>query len=441
MTSLRTPASPADGQPAGTGTSAGDAEKQRVAWHATPRLHQLALVAVAAVLAAVLAQQAGFLLLAAPALAVLAAGRRGGRPSALDVQVTLSVTRCFEGEEVEVTATVAGTVDEAVFRLDPDPLVALTEGAAGQSVPGKDGAWARWVVTPRSWGRRVPCSVTVRSRVGGVWETSATVQPQVLEVFPHPPPARATLIPAELLLRIGDHAATTPGAGIEFAGIRDYRPGDRLRDLNWRVTSRTGNLHVNERAALRATDLIIMIDAFSEVGPPGDTSLDLAVRGAAGLADAYLHTGDRVGIVALGGVLRWLGPAPGSKQFFRIVEMVFGIRFASEVIPDLGRVPRTALPPRALVVLFSPLLDARTLGVVADLRQRGVSLVVVDVLRHEPPAHPNAPTSGLAVRLWRLDRRAMRVSLGIPVLDWDADAGLDGVLAPLRGRRIPVLRP
>lgn len=434
MTSKRAPARPVDGERAGTGAG-------RTTWRAAPRLHQLALVAVAGVLAAVLARQAGFLLLAAPALAALATGRRSARPGALDARVSLSVTRCFEGEEVEVTARVSGAVDEAAFRLEAGPLVPLTEGAAGQTVPGTGGAWARWVVTPRSWGRRVPCSVTVRCRVGGVWESGVTVQPPVLDVFPHPPPARATLIPAELLLRIGDHAAATPGAGIEFAGIRDYRPGDRLRDLNWRVTSRTGALHVNERAALRATDLIIMIDAFSEVGAPGDTSLDLAVRGAAGLADAYLHTGDRVGVVALGGVLRWLGPAPGSRQFFRIVEMVFGIRFASEVVPDLGRVPRTALPPRALVVLFSPLLDARTLGVVADLRQRGVSLVVVDVLRHEPPAHPAAPTSSLAVRLWRLDRRAMRTSLGVPVLDWDAETDLDGVLTPLRGRRIPVLRP
>jgi uncharacterized protein (DUF58 family) len=433
---------PAESDPAGRGkTVPGPVEDdRRVTWRAAPRLHRLALVAVAGVLAAVLTRQAELLLLAAPALAAVAAGGRG-RPESLDARVTLSVSRCFEGEEVEITATVSGPVDEVAFRLDPDPLVPLTQGSPQQVVPAKDGAWARWVVTPRGWGRRRPGVVTVRCRVGGVWETNLTVRPEPLEVFPHPPPARVSLIPAELLLRIGDHAAATAGAGIEFAGIRGYLPGDRLRDLNWAVTSRTGRLHVNERAALRATDLVIMIDAFSEVGPLGDTSLDLAVRGAAGLAGAYLRTGDRVGVVALGGVLRWLSPAPGYRQFFRIVEMVFGIRFASEVIPDLGRVPRTALPPRSLVVLFSPLLDPRTFGIVADLRQRGISLVVVDVLRHEPPPHQGAPTSGLAVRLWRLDRQTMRTGLGVPVLGWDERAGLDGALAPLRGRRIPVLRP
>jgi uncharacterized protein (DUF58 family) len=95
------------------------------------------------------------------------------------------------------------------------------------------------------------------------------------------------------------------------------------------------------------------------------------------------------------------------------------------------------------VVLFSPLLDARALHAVTDLRQRGVSLVIVDVLQHEPPAEPRLPMSQLAVRLWRLDRRALRASLtalGVPVLSWDSATGLEGAQAPLRGRRVRAVR-
>jgi uncharacterized protein (DUF58 family) len=213
--------------------------------------------------------------------------------------------------------------------------------------------------------------------------------------------------------------------------------------MNWAVTSRLGQPYVNQRAALRAADLVIMIDAFSDIGPPGDTTLDMAVRGAAGLATAYLRTGDRVGVVVLGGVLNWLAPSPGNRQFFRIVEMTFGVRFPSEAIPDLDRVPRTALPPRALVVLFSPLLDRRALNAVTDLRQRGVSLVIVDVLTYEPPAERRLPLAQLAVRLWRLDRSALRASLtglGVPVLNWDSRTGLEAAQAPLRGRRVRAVR-
>ena len=161
-------------------------------------------------------------------------------------------------------------------------------------------------------------------------ETRLTLRPGPVEVFPHPPPSRATLLPADLLRRIGEHTAAAPGAGIEFYGIRGYQPGDRLRDLNWAVTSRLGQPHVNQRAALRAADLVIMIDAFSDVGPPGGTTLDVAVRGAAGLATAYLRTGDRVGVVVLGGVLRWLRALPRQPA----------------VLPDRGDGVRRPLPQR-----------------------------------------------------------------------------------------------
>jgi len=417
---------------------------QPVTWRAAPRLRRLALVAVLSVLAAVLTRQAGLLLLAAPALAVLALGGRGGRPGTLDVGVTTPVSRCFEDEDVEVTATLAVPVDEVTFHVEPGQTVRLADGDMTQTAVDEDAAQARWTLRPGTWGRRIPCTVAVRCRVSGLWQAELTVRAEPLEVFPHPPPARASLVPADLLRRIGEHTARAPGPGIEFAGIRGYLPGDRLRDLNWAVTSRTGRPHVNQRAALRAADLVIMVDAFSELGPLGDTSLDVSIRGAAGLAQAYLRTGDRVGVVVLGGVLRWLGPAPGFRQFFRIVEMAFSVRFQSAVTPDLGRVPRSALPPRAVAVLFSPLLDQRAIGAIADLRQRGVSLVVVDVLRHEPPAQPGFPLSSLAVRLWRLDRDALRASLaglGVPVLGWDGGTGLEAALAPLRGRPLAATRP
>ena len=95
------------------------------------------------------------------------------------------------------------------------------------------------------------------------------------------------------------------------------------------------------------------------------------------------------------------------------------------------------------MVLFSPLLDRRALNAVTDLRQRGVSLVIVDVLTREPPAEPRLPLAQLAVRLWRLDRGALRSSLtglGVPVLPWDSGTGLEGAQAPLRGQRIRAVR-
>jgi uncharacterized protein (DUF58 family) len=158
------------------------------------------------------------------------------------------------------------------------------------------------------------------------------------------------------------------------------------------------------------------------------------VHGAAALVTAYLRVSDRAGMVVLGGLLRWLGPAAGDRQFYQIAEMMLAARYDSFVTPDIGRIPRTALPPGTLVVVFSPLLDPRGFGALTDLRQRGFPLIVVDTLRDEPPAG-SRPDAQLALRVWRLERAATRTALhalGIPVLRWETGTELDSVLAPLR---------
>jgi uncharacterized protein (DUF58 family) len=404
-------------------------------WHPSARARSLATAALLALVAAVLTGHAALVLLAAPALGALALLPRR-RPPELDIDVTLSSSRCFEGEEVTITATVraAPPLDEVILELQPAAQVTLADASLRTQPFLRSGrASARWVIRPERWGRLSPGTVRVAGRAGAL-QTSRRIDLDPLEVFPRPARMRPRLVPAELLRRIGEHTGRAVGDGVEFAGIRPYVPGDQLRDVNRAVSIRRGQLHVNQRAAGRGADLVVMIDAFGDSGPVSERTLDLAVHGAAALVTAYLRVSDRAGLVVLGGLLRWLGPAAGDRQFYRIAEMMLAARYDSFVTPDVGRIPRTALPPGTLVVVFSPLLDPRGFGAISDLRQRGFPLIVVDTLRDEPPPGTRADTR-LALRLWRLDRTATRSglrALGIPVLGWDTGTELDSVLAPLR---------
>jgi uncharacterized protein (DUF58 family) len=413
-----------------------------VSWRPSARARSLATAALLALVAAVLTGHAALVLLAAPAVGALALLPRR-RPPELDIEVTVSSSRCFEGEEVTVTATVraAHPLDEVIMELQPAAQVAVTGASPrGQAFVRAGRASARWVIRPDRWGRPSPGTVRVTGRAGAL-QTSRRIELDPLEVFPRPARMRPRLVPAELLRRIGEHTGRAVGEGVEFASIRPYLPGDQLRDVNRAVSIRRGQLHVNQRAAPRAADLVVMIDAFGDSGPVSERTLDLAVHGAAAVVTAYLRVSDRAGLVVLGGLLRWLGPAAGDRQFYRIAEMMLAARYDSFVTPDVGRIPRTALPPGTLVVVFSPLLDPRGFGAISDLRQRGFPLIVVDTLRDEPSAGSRADAR-LALRLWRLDRAATRAglrTLGIPVLQWSEGAELDSVLAPLRrpppGRR------
>ena len=111
--------------------------------------------------------------------------------------------------------------------------------------------------------------------------------------------------------------------------------------------------------------------------------------------------------------------------------------------PDtLARLPRAALPPGSLIVAFSPLLDPRFIEAVRDLRERGFSVLIVDVLS-SLPEHDSSTLSALTARLWKLEQEAMRYSLtqiGVPVAHWDGQAPLDEPLAPYLRRKIVVRR-
>jgi len=442
MTLARTSVGSTPGPPAADPPEEAPAAARPVRWRPSARTRNLATAALLALAAAIVTGHAALVLLAAPALAALALIPRRPRAGELTADLAVSGSRCFEGEEVTITATVraAGPLDEVTVSLDAAPQVALAD--PGQQTQtflrggGSGSPCARWVVRPDRWGRYSPGTVRVSARTGfGGFEALLPVALDPVEVFPRPDKMRSRLVPAELLRRIGEHTGRAVGEGVEFAGIRPYVPGDQLRDVNRAVSQRRGQLHVNQRAAARAADLVVMIDAFGDPGPVSERAVDLAVHGAAALVTAYLRVSDRTGLVVLGGMLRWLGPASGGRQFYRIAEMMIAARYDSFVVPDVGRIPRTALPPGTLVVVFSPLLDPRGLGALTDLRQRGFPLIVVDTLRDEPPGRTGSPNAQLALRLWRLDRAATRSALrtlGVPVLAWPGGTELDGVLAPLR---------
>jgi hypothetical protein len=94
------------------------------------------------------------------------------------------------------------------------------------------------------------------------------------------------------------------------------------------------------------------------------------------------------------------------------------------------------------VVAFSPLLDGRFVEALRDMRERGVALIVVDVLNTEPPAR-RLFADVAARRIWRMEQDAIRFSLrelGVPVVPWDGVQPLDLPLAPYTRRPLVTRR-
>ena len=225
----------------------------------------------------------------------------------------------------------------------------------------------------------------------------------------------------------GDLVARIRADGLEFADTRAFVPGDRLRSVNWRASARRGELIVNERHPDRNADVVLFLDSFAEArsGDEGaDGTLERAVRAAATLASRHLARRDRVGLVTFGGILRWLEPGFGLVQRYRLIDALLetGVEF-SYAWKDVNVIPARTLPPKALVLAVTPLLDERSIAALLDLAARGHDLVVIEVSPEELVA-PGPGLDALAFRLWVLQRAALRSRFersGVAVARWSEE--------------------
>ncbi len=100
----------------------------------------------------------------------------------------------------------------------------------------------------------------------------------------------------------GRKRAVAGPSGLELRGVREYRDGEPLRTVHWVSTARRGRLMVREleEPPHHDTTVLLDLDGAAEVGPPGTTSLDEAVRAAGALVRAQLERGRAVRLVIAG---------------------------------------------------------------------------------------------------------------------------------------------
>ncbi len=421
----------------------GPATALALSWSISPHARRLLTLAVAALAIAVGTGRPEFAGLAAPALLLLAAGRRG-RPAEVQVSAGLTASRLVEGERATVTLAVRGADGYTVHLvLRPAHAIVPLPGPGGQRPGHAAGPDGRLPFTVRRWGRRRTGSaeIILRDR----WrlaEGRAVLGLPALDCYPRPSVQQTRVVLSRLPQRLGEHTARAAGEGAEFGGVREYVPGDRQRSINWPATTRRGRLQVNTFQAERSQDVIILVNAAWDEGEPGDTVVDRALRGAAGAARAYLAARDRVGFISYRSQARWLVPGLGQRQYYRIAEAMLTVDREYSYDTGFARLPRAALPPGALILVFSPLADPRLVETLRDLRQRGFAVLIVDVLASEPWLG-RGRSARLAHRLWRLEHQAIRFSLrelGVLVVEWDGEQSLDLPLAPFTRRALVTRR-
>ena len=412
-----------------------------------PLALSLLVVAAWAVSLGVLSARPELFAVALPTLLVLATLARRGRLPDHSISHAISSDRVFEGGAATVTVTVAARSPIALIELlgPLPPGSALLSGRHRAVMTLGAGGTARWSYEVRYPSRGThdlgTIAVRVRDRFGlRTWERRH-VDPTPLRVYPRIVPLRTLPRPVHAQASVGDYVSRALGEGIEPGDIRQFAPGDRIKQVNWRASLRLGQLYVTQQHRERNADVVLMLDTLAEVGAPPETTLDRGVRAAASLATAYLARKDRVGLISYGGVMNWVRPRSGRVQYERVVDVLLRAEVVfTYVAKDLLRVPPRVLLPQALVIAITPLLDPRFTKTVLDLAARGFDLVVLVVSPVEVTRATVAPSPAgdLACRLWTIERRSALGELrrhGLPVLEWRPPEPLEAALVDARRRR------
>jgi uncharacterized protein (DUF58 family) len=253
-------------------------------------------------------------------VAVLAGLALVERPR-IGAAIEIDRDRLLEGEEVRVSVTL--TSDAAVPWLQLAwPLPSNLTVAGGGEVVGVSLAAGEPLVVETSltttrWGVvRLPgLLIRAHDELGFFRFEGSVDQGRIMRVYPRPETLRKASSALETQIFGGNELSRAAGDGTEFADTRPYVAGDRPRRINWRLSTRTGALHINEMHPERNSDVIIFLDLFTDVRNGGEGTLDYAVRAATSLAEYYLARRDRVGVIGFGGVLRWLLPAMSNPSF------------------------------------------------------------------------------------------------------------------------------
>jgi uncharacterized protein (DUF58 family) len=431
------------------GVTAGPEREVPVAWRLSEYARRLVTLGLAGLVIAVIARRPEFAGLAAPALLLLVP-RQSSRPPTVTLTLDARSARLTEAEQSTILARVSGADGYTVsMRLHSAGWI-----TANRAVLGPDG-WFRLPFRSERWGVRQ--AGTIEITLFDRWRLNrGTILVEGPQVICYPLPARleSRVVLSKLPARLGDHRSRASGEGMEFAGVREFVPGDRQRRINWPATTRRGTLQLNTFAAERAQVVVILMDVSTDVGTAGTSTADLAVRAAAGTAASYLSVRDRVGLISFGRRVRWISPAAGRRQADRVMAMIMTDTGDGERMDAVTSLPHAALPPGALIIVISPLLSLRLIETLRELRERGFATIVIDVLAAEPEVGGRLTTgrvllaggsirqramADLARRVWRMEQDAIRFSLrqlGIPVVFWDGTTSLDEPLAPYSRRAL-----
>ncbi len=176
-----------------------------------------------------------------------------------------------------------------------------------------------------------------------------------------------------------------------------------MNRIHWKSTARHGDIQVKEFDLEQTADAWIVLDLQRgiQAGRGDDSTVEVAVRAAASIADKALQEGRAVAMTVNAGRTAYLPADRGSRQHLKIMQLLASVEEDSStplvetLIGTVGRLRRGMT-----AVIITPSLDPAWVRPLASLRGRGVACVVLSLdasaFERYVPYHPLGPAGGVS---------------------------------------------
>ncbi len=233
---------------------------------------------------------------------------------------------------------------------------------------------------------------------------------------------------------LGDIKSKSIGVGSDFFSLREYLPGDEMRDINWKATAKYLDPKTNEYEGEKSGDVILVVDAYEEgmIGTRENNPVKASIDAAASLASVLLSARNRVGLVVSGEYLNWVYPTTGKNHYHKIMANL--TKFESGGAWGLEGVKwmlEEFFPRKSMIIFISPLTVPKFSETIIDLsmREYDVMLISPDPLKIEKDILDDYKEG--AEKLYSAERKHLLDKLwahGTIVVDWDPNEPLEPTL-------------
>ena len=164
-------------------------------------------------------------------------------------------------------------------------------------------------------------------------------------------------------MMVGAYLSHFKGRGMDFEELREYMPGDEVRDIDWNVTYRMGRPFVKRFREERELALVLAMDvsASSAFGSLRRTKREFAAEIAGTLAISAARSSDKVALLLFSDQVElFLPPRKGRRHILRLIRemLFFEPRNRGTNIPGALTFLNHVLHRRAIVFLLTDFLHS-----------------------------------------------------------------------------------